>query len=159
MDKRIDYWPDNAQVIARPPLVYAGALLTVAALRWKWPLPVFGAGFWDELAVALLIVGIVLIAWGRRTLAAAGTEVSPTRPTTTIVDAGPYRYTRNPLYLGLTSGYVAFLIWLHSWWAVILLPVLLAVMHFGVVLPEERYLEAKFGDAYRRYRRRVARYL
>ena len=159
MDTRVDYWPDNARVIARPPLIYAGALLTVAALRWIWPLSMFQAGVWNEFALVLLVEGIAVIAWGRRALAAAGTEVNLARPTTTIVDAGPYRYTRNPLYLGLTFGYAAFSIWLNSWWAVILLPVLLAVMHFGVVLREERYLEAKFGDEFRRYRSRVPRYL
>jgi len=134
MDTCVDSRPDNAQIIARPPLVYAGALLTVAALRWIWPMAVFQAGIWDEFAVVLLVEGIAVIVWGRRALAAAGTEINPKRPTTTIVDAGPYRYTRNPLYLGLTFGYVAFSIWLNSWWAVIVLPVLLAVIYFKLNL-------------------------
>lgn len=88
---------------------------------------------------------------------AAGTHVDPMRPTTAIVASGPFRFTRNPLgfallFLGLTLA-------LDTWWGVVALVPLFLVMHFGVVLREERYLEGKFGDDYRRYRARVARYV
>ena len=94
-----------------------------------------------------------------RTFQRRQTAVNPRGKSTTIVESGPFRYTRNPMYLSLlvlfVGGMLAFRL---PWAAVLLLPVFLA-LHFGVILPEERYLEAAFGEPYRSYRRRVRRWL
>jgi protein-S-isoprenylcysteine O-methyltransferase Ste14 len=95
----------------------------------------------------------------RRALLAARTNIGPTLPSTAIVTTGPFRLSRNPLYLALTLLYLGLVLAFDSWWGIARLIPLLLVMHRGVILREERYLEAKFGDEYRRYKVSVARYL
>jgi protein-S-isoprenylcysteine O-methyltransferase Ste14 len=149
---------DNAGVIVRPPLLYAVALAAMLALRWLWPLPIFsGAAFWPGLALVALAVGLLI--WGRQTLVTGGTNVDPSLPSTAVVTSGPYRFSRNPLYMGLTVVYLGLTLALDTWWGIILLALVLIVMHRGVIQREERYLERKFGDGYRQYRAAVRRYL
>ena len=72
---------------------------------------------------------------------------------------GPYRFSRNPLYVGLAAASLGLTLALDTWWGIIVLALVLIVMHQGVVQREERYLEQKFGDGYRQYRATVRRYL
>ncbi len=88
-----------------------------------------------------------------------GTNVNPTLPTTVIVESGPFRFTRNPLYLGLTLIYIGLLLLLNTWRSLFLLIPVWLVMHFLVVRREEAYLQRKFGDTYGGYCQRVRRYL
>ncbi len=150
---------DSAGVVVRPPFLYGGGFIVVLVLRWLWPLPIIGPGgpLWTALAVA--VVGLAIILLGRRTLVAAGTNVDPMSPTTAIVTTGPYRFSRNPIYVGLTLLYLGLASAFNTWWAVILLVPILAIMHLGVVRREERYLEQKFGEPYRQFCSRVRRYL
>jgi len=149
---------DNAGVIVRPPLLYAVALAAMLALRWLWPLPIFsGAAFWPGLALVALAVGLLI--WGRQTLVTGGTNVDPSLPSTAVVTSGPYRFSRNPLYMGLAVVYLGLTLALDTWWGIILLALVLIVMHRGVIQREERYLDRKFGDGYRQYRAAVRRYL
>jgi len=151
--------PDNPGVVAMPPFLYGGAFLLVLLLRALWRLPIVERGslLWPGLALVVVALGIAI--WGRRTMVAAGTNVRPTQPATTIVTSGPFRFSRNPLYCALTLLYLGLTAIVNTWWGVIVLAPLLAVMHVGVVLREERYLERKFGEPYRQYRGRVRRYL
>jgi protein-S-isoprenylcysteine O-methyltransferase Ste14 len=80
-------------------------------------------------------------------------------PTTTIVDTGPYRFTRNPIYLGMVLGLIGLAIALNSLWLLLTLVPFAVVIRYGVIAREEAYLERKFGDVYRRYRARVRRWL
>ena len=89
----------------------------------------------------------------------AGTNVRPDQPATTIVMGGPFRFTRNPLYVGTTGLYVGVALLVDALRPLVLLVPLLAIVEWGVICREERYLEAKFGDAYRTYRARVRRWL
>lgn len=150
---------DNPGVVAPPPLIYLGAFLIVLVGRWLWPMPVDpdGRGLWTGLAMFAL--GVVAAIWGRRTMEAAGTNINPARPAKTIVSSGPFRYSRNPLYLCLTLMYLGLTLAVNTWWGFVVLIPLIIVMHAGVVLREERYLEKKFGEPYRQYRARVRRYL
>jgi protein-S-isoprenylcysteine O-methyltransferase Ste14 len=151
--------PDNPGVFVLPPFLYGGAFLLFLLCRAVWPLPITERGslLWLGLAIAAIAIGIGV--WGRRTMVAAGTNVRPTLPATAVVSAGPFRYSRNPLYISLTVLYLGLTLVANTWWGVIVLVPLLAVMHVGVVLREERYLERKFGETYRQYRRSVRRYL
>jgi protein-S-isoprenylcysteine O-methyltransferase Ste14 len=88
-----------------------------------------------------------------------GTNVNPTLPSTALVEAGPFRFSRNPLYVALTFMYVGLALLANALWVLALIVPVMVLMHYGVVRREERYLEAKFGDAYRDYRSRVRRYL
>lgn len=149
---------DNAGVIVRPPVLYVAALAAMLVLRWLWRLPIFGgAVFWPGLALVTFAVGLLI--WGRRTLVAGGTNVDPSLPSTVVITSGPYRFSRNPLYLGLAAAYLGLTLALDTWWGIIVLVVVLIVMHQGVIQREERYLERKFGDGYRQYRAAVRRYL
>ena len=90
---------------------------------------------------------------------AAGTNIDPVLPTTAIVTRGPSRYSRNPIYVGLTLLYLGLVFACNTWWGLIVLVPVLAVMHVGVVRREERYLAQKFGEPYRQYCASVRRYL
>jgi len=149
---------DNAGVIVRPPVLYVAALVAMLLLRWLWPLPILGgAAFWPGLALVVFGVGILI--WGRRALVAGGTNVDPLLPSTAVVTSGPYRFSRNPLYVGLAIVYLGLTLTFDAWWGIVLLALVLIVMHLGVIQREERYLERKFGDGYRQYRSAVRRYL
>ena len=89
----------------------------------------------------------------------AGTNVNPRDPTTAIVVEGPFRFSRNPLYLSLILAYLGITLLVNALWPLLLLPPLLVVLHWGVIAREERYLEAKFGESYRVYKARVRRWL
>jgi len=146
-------------VIAPPPVLYGAALIAALVLHWFRPLPIFSASVVRWLGIALVAVGLAVVIRVFRTMRAAGTNVDPRRPTTAIVTTGLFRFSRNPLYVGLTLMYLGLTLVFNTWWAIVLLVPLLMTMHRGVVQREERYLEPKFGEAYRQYRSRVRRYL
>lgn len=150
---------DNPGVIALPPLLYGATFLAALALHWLLPLPVLeqGVAFW--LGVALLLVGLGIALWGQGTMRAAGTNVNPSEPTTAIVTGGPFKFSRNPLYVALMLLYLGLSLAVNTWWGFFAVVPLLVVMHHGVVLREERYLERKFSETYQQYRVKVRRYL
>jgi protein-S-isoprenylcysteine O-methyltransferase Ste14 len=147
-------------VLIFPPVLFGLTLLAGILLAWVVPLPFWAARTrrWI-LGAALVVGGASLARWGERTMRRAGTEVRPDRPSTAIVDGGPFRFTRNPLYLAVNLMFVGLGFLANSAWFFLLLVPMDLVLHFGVVRREERYLEGKFGDAYRVYRGRVRRYL
>ena len=152
--------PDVAGVIALPPLIFLGFLAAAAVLEAVVPLPVLAAHVLVRYlaGAALAACGVVIIAMGTRRFLAAGTNIPPTLPTTALVVDGIYRQTRNPLYLGTTLIYLGLGVAAGSLWAIVLVVPLLWVINVGVVAREERYLERKFGDAYRAYKARVRRW-
>ncbi len=158
-EKSIAARADNAGVIARPPLLYGAALVVTLALRWLRPMPILGRAFALWPGLALLALGIGIAIWGIGALRAAGTNVDPMRPTTAIVTSGPFRFSRNPLYMALALVYLGLTLAVNTWWGILMLVPLLISMHRGVILREERYLERTFGESYRQYRSRVRRYL
>jgi protein-S-isoprenylcysteine O-methyltransferase Ste14 len=153
--------PDVAGVIALPPLIVLGFLAGAALLEAIVPLPVCVAHSLARYVAGATLAagGFVIIAIGMRRFAAAGTNVPPTLPTTALVVDGIYGRTRNPLYLGLTLAYLGLGVAAGSLWAIGLVVPLLWVINVGVVKREERYLERKFGDAYRAYKARVRRWI
>ena len=150
---------DNAGVIARPPVLYAAVIILALLINLVWPLPIFADTIGRWFGLLLLLLGAAIVAWGRSSLVASGTNVDPTLPTTAIVTSGAYQFTRNPLYVGLTLIFSGLTLAMNTWWGLLALMPLIIVMHIGVVLREERYLEQKFGDNYRQYRAKVRRYL
>jgi protein-S-isoprenylcysteine O-methyltransferase Ste14 len=153
--------PEVPGVIALPPLIFLGFLAAAAVLEAIMPLPVAVAHSLARYVAGAVLAagGFVMIATGTRRFAAAGTNVPPTLPTTALVVDGIYRRTRNPLYLGLSLIYLGLGVAAGSLWAIGLLVPLLWVINVGVVKREERYLERKFGDAYRDYKARVRRWI
>ena len=153
--------PDNAGVIAPPPLIYLGVLAIALALDWLMTGPGFGVPYGLRMAAAtlLLIAGLALILIAGGSFSAAKTNIPPWKPSTAIVSTGVYRYTRNPMYLGMALIYIALSLFADSLIALAGLLVVLAIMQYGVIAREERYLEAKFGPSYREYKGRVGRWV
>jgi protein-S-isoprenylcysteine O-methyltransferase Ste14 len=153
--------PDVPGVIALPPFIFLGFLAAAAVLEAIVPLPLFAFhAIARYVAGALLAVGgFVMIGLGTRRFVAAGTNVPPNLPTTALVVDGIYGRTRNPLYLGSTLVYLGLGAAAGSLWPMVFLAPLLWVINVGVIAREERYLERKFGDAYRSYQGRVRRWL
>ena len=113
----------------------------------------------SDLSKALCYCAIAFALWAQRIMRAAGTNIRPDQPATAIVSEGPFVFTRNPLYLTLLALYAGIGIALASTTFLAVIVPLALVLHFGVVLREERYLEAKFGDVYRDYKSRVRRWI
>ena len=156
----MDDTADTAHVIVRPPLAWGLAVIAGLALDWLAPLPFLPAdlpaGWLGALVFAL---ALALFAWAIVTVTSAGSNVPTNRPTTTLVESGPYRFTRNPIYLGMFLGLIGLAIAFDDLWLLVMLVPFALVIRYGVVAREEAYLERKFGDVYRGYRSRVRRWL
>lgn len=151
---------DTANVIVRPPIAWALAVVVGLALDWLLPLPFMPAALpagW--IGGAVFAAAFALAVWAIATITRAGSNVPTNRPTTAIVIAGPYRFTRNPIYLGMMVGQIGLAIALDSLWLLATLVPFALVLRYGVVAREEAYLERKFGDDYRRFRARVGRWV
>ena len=150
---------DNPGVIAPPPLIYAGALAIGLLANVLYPISFLPRGLSRVLGWPLIVGGFVIGSLAFREMKRAGTNVDPRQPTTAIVTEGPYRFTRNPLYLCLTLVYAGISALANALWGILLLPLVLLVMRRGVIEREERYLERKFGGEYLNYKARVRRWI
>lgn len=150
---------DTAGVIARPPFILLAHFAAGFALDWFCPAPFLPAPVQYALGAALILcagafAGSAIIRFLR-----AGTNVPTNRPTTALVTTGPYRFSRNPIYVGMLLLLAGVGVAVDSVWIVALAVPFALVLRFGVIAREERYLEAKFADAYRAYRARVRRWI
>ena len=153
---------DTPGVIAPPPLIFLGFVLLGWALE-RYVLTDLSLGLPDMVrrwgAVILVVAGFALEAAAAERFRAKRTAVEPWKPTTALATDGIYRLTRNPIYLGFTVIYVGLALGMDSPVAMgLILPCLIVIDRF-VIAREERYLEAKFGQAYRDYKARVRRWL
>jgi protein-S-isoprenylcysteine O-methyltransferase Ste14 len=147
---------DASNAVVRPPVALILALAAGVAADWLYPLPFLPAsvpGAWVGGAIFALAI------WAIVTIRKAGTQVETYKPTTTIVANGPYRFTRNPIYLGMVLGLIGLAIAFDSLWILVTLVLFYLVIRYGVVAREETYLERKFGDVYLGYKSRVRRWL
>ena len=142
-----------------PPLIFLVALLVAFGLNWLIPitLPIRTPFRWAAGVIGLEAVAFML--WGRGAFTRAGTNVNPMQPALKLVTAGPYRFSRNPMYVGMFVANVCLALATCVGWLLILLVPVAALLHWGVVLREEPYLATKFGADYEAYRKRVRRYL
>lgn len=151
----------TAGVIAPPPLLPAAVIVLAEGLRWLLPLPMgAAAGGWRlVVAGALLASALAIAAAAVLELRRARTPVEPWKPTRSIVTTGPYAFSRNPIYVAFLGVQLAYAWGRSNAWGLLLLPASIALLHWGVIAREERYLVAKFGEAYLGYRQRVRRWL
>jgi protein-S-isoprenylcysteine O-methyltransferase Ste14 len=149
---------DTAGVITRPPYIYLAALAIGLAVEFFFPLDLLPPALGLPLGLGLIAVAVLIIRACFREFRRAETEADPLKPTTAILTTGPYRYSRNPLYIGLNLILVGIGIAANSPWVIVLAVPALIILHYGVVRREERYLERKFGEAYLRYKRSVRRW-
>jgi protein-S-isoprenylcysteine O-methyltransferase Ste14 len=152
--------PEAANLgVARPPLVYLASIVLGVILHFAWPISLLPRGVSPRFGVPVVLVAIGLFLFAVRTLRAAGTPVPGNRPTTTIVRTGPYRFSRNPIYLAFSLFQLGIALWVNSLWLVVMLVPAVAVMSLVVIPREERYLEARFPSEYSSYKASVRRWL
>lgn len=151
--------PDHSGVVIAPPMTVFMFFLIGIALQRFVPLPGLPMGIGRTVGAVLALLWLLLLTWSLRRLWASGTSVLPLRPTTALVIEGPYRFTRNPMYVGLLLLYAGVACWFGLTWPLLLAPILVWVIDVWVIQREEQYLARKFGDEYRQYQRQVRRWL
>lgn len=148
----------TAGIRVPPPIIYAVPLAAGLLIHHWHPIRILPAGLAAPIGIGVLLLGMVgfpaVLSFRR-----AKTSPKPWKPTTALVTDGPYRLTRNPMYLGFTLLYLGISLWANVAWPLFFLPLVLIVMQRSVIAREEAYLEVLFGDEYRAYRRRVRRWL
>jgi protein-S-isoprenylcysteine O-methyltransferase Ste14 len=142
-----------------PPALPILALLISWVLGRIWPVAISWPAwsFWLGLALVTLPFGLAI--WAVSVFRQHGTVVKPTGDVTRVVSAGPFKYTRNPMYVSLMILYVGGMLLFRLPWALVLLVPLFLALQFGVILPEEKYLRSKFGEVFFAYERQVRRWL
>lgn len=142
-----------------PPIIYAISILSGIGLdnTWRLPMPygIHGTLYGGiTLGIMFLIAGWSLFRFNH-----AGTDVRPDKPDNALITSGPYRYTRNPLYIALTLVQVSVALWYNNLWILLLVVPSLIVITRYAIAREERYLEKLFGQQYLDYKQRVRRWL
>ena len=153
---------DNPGVIAFPPLIWA--VMVVASLLFHFfvigvPMSILPHVISLGVGIGLFIIAPLLAIPAMWQMKAAGTNVHPSEPSTTVVRGGPYRFTRNPMYLALTLLQISVAFLLNDAITLLFAAALALILHFGVILREERYLEAKFAEEYLALKRTVRRWI
>ena len=154
--------PAHPGVWFPPPVLYVLAFTAGLALDREYPMPLGADVPRDPLLLggaALGVLGVALLLWGLLTFRLARTRILPNKPARRIVTHGPYRLTRNPMYVGLALLYLGLSLYTGVLWTVPFLPVALALVYWLVIRREERYLTAAFPGDYAAYCRRVHRWL
>jgi protein-S-isoprenylcysteine O-methyltransferase Ste14 len=147
-----DNAPDDPGVIAPPPLIYAGALAAGLLANRRYRIPFLPRRLARTLGLSMVAGGLAVGFIGSREMRRAETNLDPRKPATTLVTEGPFRFTRNPLYLSMTLIYLGISALANGLAPILLLPVVQRLMRTGVIEREERYLERRFGDEYIEYK-------
>jgi protein-S-isoprenylcysteine O-methyltransferase Ste14 len=153
---------DRPDIIVFPPVIPLSTLAISCVLQWLAPLGLIAnidRGWRIGLGTIIVLAGLLTTSAGRRALVRHGTNVNPLRPTTALVTEGIFGHIRNPLYVGMSAALCGIALIFALDWLLLLMVPACVILHFAVVRREERYLEQKFGEAYRRYQERVPRYL
>jgi protein-S-isoprenylcysteine O-methyltransferase Ste14 len=149
----------GAPVKVLPPLLFLVVLAGALVVDRLLPLAVPGDTARVAVGVVLVVAGLALMGWAGRVMWGSHTTVSPWARASVLVTSGPFRFTRNPIYLGDLLVYLGVALWVGTWWPVLFLPLLLPAVQWLVIGPEERYLAERFGADYTAYRQRVRRWL
>ncbi len=149
---------DIAGVIAPPPLIYLAAIIVALGLEWaaRADAGLGRIGLW--VGGVLIALAVIIAVLARRQFLKGVTSVRVEVPSTAILSTGPYRFSRNPLYLSLAMLQVGIGLALGFAWIVVMVVPAILVIRFGVIAREERYLERKFGEEYVNYKNRVRRW-
>jgi len=152
--------PDAANLgLVRPPIVYLTSIALGLAIHYAWPARFVPPSLSPPVGAMLALLAVGLFVAAVRTLRAAGTPVPGNQPTTVIVRTGPYRFSRNPIYLAFSLFQLGLAVWVNSVGLLITLVPAVALMALVVIPREERYLEARFPTEYSSFRAAVRRWL
>jgi protein-S-isoprenylcysteine O-methyltransferase Ste14 len=152
---------DAPGVIVFPPLIPLSILVVGTILNFIVPLdllnqvPLLGR---IVVGTVAFVAGLVMVIGANRIFRHLGTNVRPSQPTLVLATNGMYTWTRNPMYVGGGIALLGIAISCGLDWVPLLLALSVPLLHYGIILREERYLESKFGDEYRRYKTKVPRY-
>ena len=150
---------DNPGIWIPPPLTYLLTLLLGLVLDRRLHVPFLSHGVARVLGWPLVGGGMALATWFVRTMRRADTTLDVNKPVSSLVQDGPFRYSRNPGYLSLAMLYSGIAILRNALWAIVLLPLVLVMTQRYLIEREERYLERTFGEEYLAYKRRVRRWV
>ena len=142
-----------------PPLIYLAGVIVGSLASILMPTKVIPTPVAWAIGGILILCGAALAGSAISRFKGVGTTIRPDRASRTLVVAGPYKFTRNPMYLGLAVVYLAITITDQSLWALILLPVVLTIVQRRAIEPEEAFLERRFGAVYTSYQAKVRRWL
>jgi len=145
--------------LVRPPLVYLVSIVFGVVIHFAIPLPFLPGTLAVPLGLLLVAVAIALFSYSVAKFRTANTPVPARKPTTAIVRTGPYRFSRNPIYLAFSLFQLGIAIWVNSVWLLATLAGAVALMNYVVIPREEYYLERKFGAQYMDYKASVRRWL
>lgn len=155
--------PDRGPAVrVPPPLLFVAGWAAAWLVNRRIPFAIDGGGasvIQEVIGAVLLLGGLAFMAWGLVTFRRFRTPVVPLQPARVVVTGGPYRFSRNPMYLGITTGYAGLAVLVNQAWPFVMLPVVLIVLSAVVIDREERHLRAKFGAEYDAYTARVRRWL
>jgi len=152
---------ESARVLVPPPLPYLLLLGAGIAIHFLWrPIYIFPVTWLGHsTGWPLLHAAVALLLWAILTMRRAGEDVRVEKPTNSLVSAGPYRFSRNPIYLAFIGVYIAIALIVNSVWPLAFLPAVILVIQYAVILPEEKYLAPRLGEEYRQYRAKVRRWV
>ena len=153
--------PAHAGVHFPPPILYVAGIAAGMALdRWR-PLPIADRWLLGRTAIAVISFAVyaALFVAAFALFRRKRTTIIPNRPASSLVTDGPYRFTRNPMYVSLVALYVGVTMVLNSWWPLLLLPIVVLAVDRMVIAREERYLADAFPSEYDAYRARVRRWI
>ncbi len=152
---------DNLGVLIFPPLIPLSILVVGIILNFVVPLDLLShVPLLVRIAVGIIafVVGLGMVIGANRVFRHIGTSVNPSQPTRVLATTGVFTWTRNPMYVGGSIVLLGLAIGCALDWVPLLLVLSLPLVHYGIILREERYLERKFGDEYRSYKKKVPRY-
>ena len=152
---------DTPNVLIFPPLIPLSVLVVGVVLNFFMPLGLLAnVQFLGRIVVGTIafVIGIGMVIGANRIFRRIGTNARPSLPTLTLATTGMFTWTRNPMYVGGSLALLGIAVGFALDWVLLLLVASLPLVHYGIILREERYLERKFGDEYRRYKTKVPRY-
>ncbi len=150
---------DSADVRFPPPVLFGLGFGLGWVLEAAWPTTLASHGLRATVGWTLLSLGAGTLLLALREFRRQRTTIHPGRSSAALIESGPFRYTRNPLYLALTLQYVGVSLLLDTIWPLVFVLPVLGALRYWVIAREEEYLERRFGDEYVRYRNRVHRWL
>ena len=157
---KTDIVPEVANFgLMRPPFIYLGALALGLLLHFAWTVRLVPRAVSVPLGSTMVLIAVALFLYAVRTFRIAGTPIPGNRPTTMIVCTGPYRCSRNPIYLSFSLLQLGITCWVNSLWLLVTLIPAVALMAFVVIPREEQYLETRFPSDYLPYKASVRRWL
>jgi protein-S-isoprenylcysteine O-methyltransferase Ste14 len=148
----------GADVRLPPPLLYAVPLLVGWLVNRAAPLTIPGRPAITWAGSLLVFAGFGTSGWGALTFRRHHTTVIPNHVVSTVVTTGPYRFSRNPMYVGMSLAYAGASLLIASWWPLFVLPLIVVAVDRLVIAREERYLRSRFGAAYDQFCAQVRRW-